>query len=298
TPPIIDMHMHGGYRAGAIRLMPDGSPRRRPCAPAPCEGAPARISSSAEIIPSSLAEMRKHNVVLGIVTDSPPVPKDERWIFDEWRAADPDRFLFGYFMSHPSEITLKDLRSLLERDEIQVIGELGFQYRDIAIDDPTLEPIFALAEEFDAPVLVHLGANGRGATFPIHLGDPILLSKVMRKHPNLRVWVENAGWPFLEEIVAVMEKYPNVYVDLSTVTWSRSRRAVHTHLQGLVDLGMSKRIMFGSDQMMWPETIGVAIETIESADFLTDEEKRDIFYNNAARFLRLSEEEIARHHGR
>jgi predicted TIM-barrel fold metal-dependent hydrolase len=56
--------------------------------------------------------------------------------------------------------------------------------------------------------------------------------------------------------------------------------------------------MFGSDQMMWPETIGIAIETIETAEFLTNEEKRDIFYNNAARFLRLSEEEIARHHGR
>ncbi len=56
--------------------------------------------------------------------------------------------------------------------------------------------------------------------------------------------------------------------------------------------------MFGSDQMMWPEVIDIAIETIEAADFLTEEEKRDIFYNNAARFLRLSEEEIARHHGK
>jgi predicted TIM-barrel fold metal-dependent hydrolase len=297
-PPIIDMHMHGGYRAGRFMLMPDGTPRRRPCGPAPCEGALPRISSSAEIVPSTLAEMRRHNVVLGVVTDSPPVPKDERWVFDEWRAADPDRFLFGYVMSHPNEIALKDLRSLLERDEIQVIGELGFQYRDIAIDDPTLEPIFALAEEFDVPVLVHLGGLGRGKTFPIHLGDPLLLSKVMRKHPDLRVWVENASFPFVEGIVAVMDKYPNVYVDLSTITWSRSRRTVHTYLREIVELGLSKRIMFGSDQMMWPETIGIAIETIETAEFLTNEEKRDIFYNNAARFLRLSEEEIARHHGR
>jgi hypothetical protein len=40
-----------------------------------------------------------------------------------------------------------------------------------------------------------------------------------------------------------------------------------------------------------------AVDAIESADFLTPEQKRDIFYNNAARFLRLSEAEIARHHG-
>jgi hypothetical protein len=48
--------------------------------------------------------------------------------------------------------------------------------------------------------------------------------------------------------------------------------------------------MFGSDQMWWPETIGMAIEAIESAEFLTAEQKRDIFYNNAVRFLRLKKD--------
>jgi hypothetical protein len=64
----------------------------------------------------------------------------------------------------------------------------------------------------------------------------------------------------------------------------------------LVDAGFQKRIMFGSDQMIWPETIRIAIETVEDAEFLSSEQKRDIFYNNAARFLKLSEEEIAKHH--
>ncbi len=44
--------------------------------------------------------------------------------------------------------------------------------------------------------------------------------------------------------------------------------------------------------MRWPYTIGMAIESIESADFLTDEQKRDIFYNNACRFLRLDESDM------
>jgi hypothetical protein len=62
--------------------------------------------------------------------------------------------------------------------------------------------------------------------------------------------------------------------------------------------GFGQRVMFGTDQMLWPEAIGMAIDAIESADFLSEEQKRDIFYNNAARFLRLGEKEIARHHGR
>ena len=36
---------------------------------------------------------------------------------------------------------------------------------------------------------------------------------------------------------------------------------------------------------------------IEEAPFLSEEQKRDILYDNAARFLRLSDEEIAAHHG-
>lgn len=39
--------------------------------------------------------------------------------------------------------------------------------------------------------------------------------------------------------------------------------------------------------MVWPEAIEMAVEGIESAAFLTEEEKRDVFYNNAARFLGL-----------
>jgi hypothetical protein len=55
--------------------------------------------------------------------------------------------------------------------------------------------------------------------------------------------------------------------------------------------------MFGSDQIVWPGLIDAAVRAIEEAPFLSAEQKRDIFSNNAARFLRLSPETIARHHG-
>jgi len=50
--------------------------------------------------------------------------------------------------------------------------------------------------------------------------------------------------------------------------------------------------------MVWPEALEFAIESIETADYLTTDQKRDILYDNAARFLRLTEEEIDAHHGR
>jgi predicted TIM-barrel fold metal-dependent hydrolase len=48
--------------------------------------------------------------------------------------------------------------------------------------------------------------------------------------------------------------------------------------------------------MIWPRTIAVALRTIEKAPFLTSRQKRDILYNNAARFLRLTAAEVARDH--
>ena len=47
----------------------------------------------------------------------------------------------------------------------------------------------------------------------------------------------------------------------------------------------------------WPGSIGLAIETVEAVPLLSDEQKRAILYDNAARFLNLSEEQIAAHHG-
>lgn len=77
-----------------------------------------------------------------------------------------------------------------------------------------------------------------------------------------------------------------------------NEKEFHRYLQRIVEAGFANRIMFGSDQMVWPEVIEYAIQSIEIATFLSAQQKRDIFHNNAARFLRLSKEEINRHHGR
>jgi predicted TIM-barrel fold metal-dependent hydrolase len=88
-------------------------------------------------------------------------------------------------------------------------------------------------------------------------------------------------------MIAMMYQYPQLYGDLSTITWVIPRPAFHRYLEALVRAGLGKRLMFGSDQMRWPEKIGKAIEAIEEADYLTEGQKRDIFFNNASRFLRL-----------
>jgi predicted TIM-barrel fold metal-dependent hydrolase len=47
--------------------------------------------------------------------------------------------------------------------------------------------------------------------------------------------------------------------------------------------------------MVWPETIERSIQVIKDAPFLNEAQKRNILYNNAARFLRLDAATIAKH---
>jgi predicted TIM-barrel fold metal-dependent hydrolase len=90
-------------------------------------------------------------------------------------------------------------------------------------------------------------------------------------------------------MIAMMYQYSQLYADISTITWVIPRTAFYDYLQAFVRAGLGKRLMFGSDQMRWPDRIGVAIAAIEQAPFLTEEQKRDILFHNAARFLRLDE---------
>jgi hypothetical protein len=112
---------------------------------------------------------------------------------------------------------------------------------------------------------------------------------VLARNPGLKLYIMHMGEIFQESTLAILHMYPQVYLDVAVMDWGMPREQFHANLQALIHAGLGKRIMFGSDQMVWPELIGKAIEGIESASFLTDEQKHDIFYNNAARFLGLTE---------
>lgn len=278
--PVIDMHMHSQTEIWADR---------RPCFPQPCEGLESLVTDPNELRPAALAAMDKYNVVLAVVSGG-------RDTVLPWTESAQDKFMTGISISRPDDIGYAELKSLLDSDRVQVLGELGLQYAAIPIDDASVNPMLALAHKLDIPVLVHVAGLGGSPDFPVHLGNPLRLAKVLRRYPGLRVYIENASWPFLEEVTSLMYQYPSVYADISTILHVIPRPVAYKYLQGLIDNGLGKRLMYGSDQMIWPEVIGVTIKAIEDADFLTEEQKRDILYNNAARFLRLSPEQIAEHH--
>ncbi|MCH8863223.1 MAG: amidohydrolase family protein [Proteobacteria bacterium] len=219
----------------------------------------------------------------------------------QWTAAAPGRFIaspmfpvFG-INGFPD---IEALRAEYVAGRLQGMGEITSQYLGIPPNALVLEPYFALAEEQDVPVLIHMAGGGAPyPTFRLSAGRPLLLEEVLVRHPKLRIYVENASYPFLDEMTALMRRYrQQVYADLSTMTRAKQRSVFHNYLRALIQRGLGKQLMFGTDGA--PARTPQNIEAIESASFLTDEQKRDIFYNNAARFLRFTDEEIAAHHDR
>lgn len=226
--------------------------------------------------------MDRHNVVTAFLSG-----ENLQTVY-QWVAAAPNRFLPSAFVWEPGSPSVELLRREYAAGRLSGMGEIATQYHGIAPNAPALEPYFALAEEIDVPVHIHtLGIGAPRPGFRSALGNPLLLEEVLVRHPRLRLFVENAGYPYLAEIISMMYQYPQLYADLSTITWTIPRDAFHDYLRALIRAGLGKRLMFGSDQMQWPEMIGNGIAAIQEADFLTAEQKRDILYNNAARFLRL-----------
>lgn len=274
--PIIDMHMH----TGLPHEMPVGTPSF--CRPAPCSGDSKSVNSS-DLKEKTFEAIKRYNIVKAFLSGV------DLSAVQEWSQTTPDLFIASPFILEPTNSNLEKLKKLYSDGTLKGMGEIGVQLNGIPPNDPSLEPYFELAEELDLPVLIHLGIGPYTPNFKSAAGSPLLLEEVLIKHPELRIFVENAGFPKGDEMITMMYQYPQLYADLSTITWVIPRTAFYDYLEKLIDAGLGKRLMFGSDQMVWPEKIGEAVKAIEEAPFLTFEEKRDIFYNNAARFLRLED---------
>ena len=292
--PILDVHMH------ALHATDQGPPPQYVCPgsgtlPAPPTNKPVALNdlmscahklvsgaSDDAIMNRTIAIMKKYNVT-GVLSgyDMPLTRK--------WNRAAPGRFIIGT----ADEVGLDSARAWIHTGELKVLGELAFQYAGIGPGDSIPEQWYTLAEQQDVPLAIHVGPGPPGApyfaapAYRMRLGNPLLLEDALVRHPKLRIEVMHAGWPMLDQTVGLLYAHPQVYVDLGVISWAIPEKEFYSYLKRLVDAGFGERIMFGSDQMVWPEALEIAIQRVQRAPFLTAAQKRDIFYDNARRWLRL-----------
>ena len=298
--PVLDVHVHAMDLAfpGLPPMCPNTSkftasdPKTKEesfgwvkegCTPALYPSAPG------EYMKDVLAEMERLNVTAVVFGDPKSVQK--------WKDAAPTRVIpgtaFSNGMTPGQRVPVEELRKNFTVDGFKVMGEIGLQYEGISPSDPSVDSYFALAEELDIPVAIHMGTGGSGRAnisspkFRGSMGNPLLLEELLARHPKLRVQVMHAGYPMIDNMLTLLQANSHVYVDVAGLIWSYPIKEVNRYIERLVDAGFEDRVMFGTDQLLWPKLMAYSISVIQNADYLTPQQKRDILYNNAARFLRL-----------
>lgn len=276
--PIIDVHFHTDTGKFLAREIIDG------------ELVTMEARTRPQMIRESLEVMRRFNIVHAIT--SGPDPQ----VVAEWRAAGEGRIVPALQIANArlDRDYLNSIRTLVKNGDIAVLGEIGLQYEGFDVAHPAYGAYFSLAEELDIPVAIHLGPGPYDVfevrpQYRVRHGDPLLLEEVLQRHPKLRLYVMHAGWPFIENMIAVMHTYRNVHVDTAFIGSSLPREEFYYVLKRMIGAGLGKRVMFGTDPYAGAITkvVETAVERIDSAEFLTEAQKRDIFFDNAARFFRL-----------
>jgi hypothetical protein len=276
--PVIDVHLH------ASPVSPENARAITEYSGLPC------AETDEVLLIETLSAMRRNRVVLALVSGANAIA---------WRNHDPSLLWVG---ARPPGDTVASIRDLHQEGIYKAIAEFSPQYLGLAPGDPSLEPFFALAVELDLPVGYHMGPGPPGAAYigapeyRMHLSDPLLMEEVLVQHPDLRLCVMHAGWPMIDRMLGLLYAHPHVYVDTGVIDWAIPEPEFRYYLSRLVGAGFGDRILYGSDQMDSPAAIDASIERILRADYLSRSQKRAILYDNAARFLRLSDEEIAVHH--
>ena len=279
--PIIDMHIHA---------YTEGNPLLGMTHPPTLRGETYKgVISGTEQKEKTLESLQKNNIVKAVVTSG-----------HLWYADAPETILIG-----GANKSVDELRKQHEEGDLQVIAEVQSFYRGVLADDASMLPYFELAEELNIPIGFHILPGG--PNYGIHLmpemlgnmrtynANPLQLENVLVQYPNVKVYIMHGAWPYIEDLKALMYAHPNVYIDVAVVNWILPQEELNFYLKSLISAGFGDRIMFGSDQMTWPQVIKVGIESINKANFLTLEQKEDIFYDNAAKFLGLTDDEIKKH---
>jgi uncharacterized protein len=303
-PPVIDVHVHtfGGF-PGAAPMCPfnpqflaaDPAFKADPIgwAKQDCTELLEPSKTQDEYMEAVLAEYERLNVTAVVMGDRKSVQK--------WKDAAPARIIpgtsFDNGIASGKYVPVEELRTAFTKDGFKVMGEVGLQYQGLSPSDPSVDKYFALAEELDIPVGIHMGTGGSGRAnitmpkFRGSMGNPLLLEDLLAHHPKLRVWIMHAGYPMIEELLTLLQANAYVYVDVAGLIWSYPLKEVHGYIQRIVEAGFEDRVMFGTDQLVWPKLMAASIGVIEGATYLSPQQKRDILYNNAARFLRLDKAE-------
>jgi len=194
---------------------------------------------------------------------------------NEWMAAEvsPIPGVVAAATFHPDDV---DLPALVDR----AFGALGLRLAKLhcsvgsfEADDPRLEPLWAAAEAYAIPIVVHAGHGVHGRTDAHELAP---IDRVATAHRRLPLVIAHAGQPAVDEALDLLEKHPALLADLTSAPEWETELPL-ARIEALHD-----RLLFGSDCPNTTFTIAASADSIRRLD-VSERARRAIMGENARR---------------
>lgn len=134
------------------------------------------------------------------------------------------------------------------RYAVQDLGLRGVKlsppYQDFHPHSEDAYAVYRAADELGIMVIFHQGAVSHRRGVLDH-AQPVLLDRVARDFPDLRIVIAHMGQPWPHEVVPLLRKHPHVYADIS----ARCSRPwqLQSILFAAIDYGVQDKLLFGSD---------------------------------------------------
>jgi len=152
---------------------------------------------------------------------------------------------------------------------------------------PKMYPLYATCVELEIPIWFHLSINY--STNSMEVERPIYIDLVAQDFPDLKIIAGHGGWPWVEEMIAVAWRNPNVYIDIASYH-PKYLSMPGTGWEMLLRFGNSilqDRIIFGSTWLFMGMSIRELADGIMALP-LKDEVKKKWLYENAARLFGIT----------
>ena len=153
-------------------------------------------------------------------------------------------------------------------------------------DDRRYYPLYAECIELDVPFCTQVGHTGPLRTS--ETGRPIpYLENVLLDFPELRVVAGHVGAPWMQEMLSLVRKFPNLVIDTSAYKPSRFPPELADYLRGR---GRT-RVLFGTNYPML--TAGACLQGL--GELGLDEESERLFLADNARLAACVAGALAAH---
>jgi hypothetical protein len=226
-----------------------------------------------------LADMDRAGVEVGIVGASNKT-------LSRICQAHPDRFVGLAAMSPLDGMRgVREFERLVREEGIGGLRVVAL-YNMIPASDRRYYPLYAKCVELDVPVRVYTSMNYANDR-PYDLGHPRHLDDVAIDFPELRIVAGLAGWPWVNDMIGLLRRHPNLYVDTAAHRprhfgtpgsgWEPFLQFGNTLLQDKIMVGLSRGIF----KVPFEELIG-EYQQLPLKDTVMDK----WLYGNAARFFR------------